>query len=108
MTTAMVKYIGTAGARVISASEWRAVQVHDMQTVVWNPANGYCVPLSSFTERARPYIEADENLVIVAVEDGTEAAETASEVTDEHVNEPAITVSGGPTGDRKPQRNRAS
>lgn len=88
MSEAMVKYIGTADARRITAQEWKGVGVHDMGTTVWNRANGFSVPLSSITDGARPYIEADERLVIV----DQEATGTTGGASDDHINDAPIRI----------------
>lgn len=60
----MVRYMGTAHIRQITAMEWQKVGVNDMETVVWHKANNWTVPASKFSDEAWPFIEADEKLVV--------------------------------------------
>jgi hypothetical protein len=61
-----IKYIGTSHVRQITAEEWAALDPPvENVTVRWNRAHGWTVPADMISEAAWPYIEADEELVLV-------------------------------------------
>src|SRR5687767_13787916 len=59
-----VRYVGTADVRMITKDEWRGAGVKDQDTVVWNRANRWTVPLEDISDNARPFIEDDPGLVV--------------------------------------------
>lgn len=59
-----VKYVGLSHRRMITASDWRSVGING-ETVVWEAANGFAVPLEKFTdEQIRKAIDNDDSLII--------------------------------------------
>lgn len=59
-----VKYVGLSHRRMITVNDWRSVGING-ETVVWEAANGFAVPLEKFTdEQIRKAIDTDNSLVI--------------------------------------------
>lgn len=89
-----IKYFGTADVRQITAEEWKAEGVDDMETVVWHAGNGYMVPRERFTDAAWPFIKADTLLFEVS----SESVEAGKDADPAVVRETVVTASGGPSG----------
>jgi hypothetical protein len=60
-----VKYIGLSHVRSISRDDWRKAGVNNQESLVWDRANGWTVPLSRITDEAWPFIDADSELLVV-------------------------------------------
>lgn len=61
-----VKYIGLSHVRQILDTEWAALDPPvDNPTLTWNRANGWTIPADMISEAAWPYIEADDELVLI-------------------------------------------
>lgn len=59
-----VRYIGLSHRRMITSGDWRSVGITG-DTVVWEAANGFALPLDAFTDdQIRKAIDPDDNLVI--------------------------------------------
>lgn len=63
-----IKYTGASHVRAILKHEWQAVGVRDQPALIWNQANGWTVPLSTVTDNAWPYIDADAELIVVDID----------------------------------------
>lgn len=63
-----VRYDGDADERTISKADWKSVNV-ESDAVVWSRSNGFHVPVEDISEEAWPYIEADDGLKLVKVDD---------------------------------------
>ena len=64
-TEKVVKYIGTADERSISAADWKSIEVEDQKQVVWNRRNKFTVPASELTEAALRYLDEDDSGFVV-------------------------------------------
>lgn len=65
----VVKYIGTAHRRRISAQDWRDAGLEG-ETVEWSFENGFTIPAEQFTEeQMREIIEPDSGFAIIGGED---------------------------------------
>lgn len=65
----VVKYIGTAHRRRITARDWQQAGL-DGESVEWSFENGFTVPADQFTEdQMREVIEPDSGFAIVGGED---------------------------------------
>jgi hypothetical protein len=62
----VVKYIGTADVRKISAADWRSIDVEDQMQVVWDKSNKFQVPVSELTEAAVKYLDENDSGFVVA------------------------------------------
>ena len=60
----VVKYIGTADTRRISASDWKSIDVEDQNQVVWDKSNKFTVQAADLTEAALNYLATDSGFVI--------------------------------------------
>lgn len=61
----VVKYIGTANIRKISASDWRSIGVEEQTQVVWDKSNNFQVPVSELTADAVKYLDEDDSGFVV-------------------------------------------
>lgn len=59
-----IRYTGTSHVRQITDKEWVGVGVQDQETVTWNRANNFLVPLKDISDAAWPFIDADSELVV--------------------------------------------
>jgi len=92
-----IKYFGTADVRVITAEEWKAAGVEDMETIVWHAGNAYMVSRDKFTDDAWPFIKADTLLFEIG-EEAVEAAGVGEDADPAVVRETVVTASGTPSG----------
>ena len=62
----VVKYTGSSDVRVITKAEWKAIDINDQDTVVWNWRNDWAVPISDLSETAINYAKnIDPELKII-------------------------------------------
>lgn len=61
----VVKYIGTADIRRISAADWRNAGVDEQLQIEWHRGNKFTVPVDQFTDDAMQYLESDSGFAIV-------------------------------------------
>jgi hypothetical protein len=59
-----VRYIGTAGTRIIDTDGWLNVGVKDQPEMVWSVRNGWKIPQADFSDNALQYFEQDEGFVV--------------------------------------------
>jgi hypothetical protein len=63
---AVVKYTGQSDVRVITKRDWKAIDIDDQDTVVWNWRNDWAVPVTDLSEEALNYVKnVDEELKII-------------------------------------------
>lgn len=55
----VVKYVGGADERSISAADWRSIDVQDQDKVVWNARNRHQVRVSELSKGALDYLATD-------------------------------------------------
>jgi len=60
----VVKYVGTADVRRISAADWRKADVEDQNQVEWSKDNKFTVPVADLSDNAMQIIEKDSGFVI--------------------------------------------
>jgi hypothetical protein len=64
--TKYVKYVGTSHWREITDKQWAALEPPvECGTLRWDAANGWTLPADKITDDAWPYIDADNELVII-------------------------------------------
>jgi hypothetical protein len=67
-TKKVVKYVGSADVRIITAEQWLGASVLDQKTVEWNRANGHEVPAANLNADALRYVdERDTGFLVVEV-----------------------------------------
>jgi hypothetical protein len=67
-TKKVVKYTGSANARVITDTQWQGAGVLEQETVTWDLANGHEVPASKLNADALRYCdERDDGFKVVEV-----------------------------------------
>jgi hypothetical protein len=64
--TSLVKYVGDASIRIISAEDWAKVGAKGVQDTVWDRKNKFTIPESELTDEQLDYIERDGGFEIVA------------------------------------------
>lgn len=108
----VIKYIGLAHRRVISAEEWAAAGVTGMGTVEWSYMNNFSVPIDHFTDDAlRVAIEPDNFFIVSGGDDPRELFRRRPRITPQEADRPEVDMmarvtpvvgsgasSGGPTG----------
>lgn len=101
----IVKYIGTAHRRRITARDWQQAGV-DGESVEWSWENGFTIPAEQFTEdQMREVIEPDSGFAIVeGEEDDVKPRRLSHRMTGQQFHEsPRIDMMGAvgaPTGAR--------
>lgn len=65
----VVKYVGTADERIISARDWKSIDVEDQLQVVWNRKNRFMVPASELSAAALRYLDEDDSGFVVTDKD---------------------------------------
>ncbi len=61
-----IKYVGLSHVREILDTEWAALDPPvENDTLRWDRANGWTIPADRVSEDAWPYIEADNELVLI-------------------------------------------
>jgi hypothetical protein len=65
----VVKYTGLSDVRVITKDDWKAIDIDDQETVVWNWKNDWAVPVADLSEGALNYAKnVDDELKIIDAE----------------------------------------
>lgn len=64
-TEKVVKYVGTADERIISAADWKSIGVEDQTQVKWDRRNRFTVPTADLTEAAVRYLDEDDSGFVV-------------------------------------------
>ena len=55
----VVKYVGTADERVITAADWKSVGAEEQGLVRWDRSNRFQVPVAELNKAALEYIATD-------------------------------------------------
>lgn len=63
-TKKVVKYVGTADIREITAAQWKGAGVENQKGSEWNVANGHELPASDFNSDAMRYFERDSGFKV--------------------------------------------
>ena len=60
----VVKYVGTADERVISAADWSSVGAEEQKQVKWDRSNRFQVPVDELSKAALEYIATDSGFKV--------------------------------------------
>jgi hypothetical protein len=64
----VVKYVGSATRRIITAEQWGAAGVQNQPGVEWNRANGYEISGDDLSQAALKVLDADGKFKFLLVE----------------------------------------